>query len=64
MVDGEVQVIISINGVDGQLLQTTLATYKAYYNRLGWHLEGRAIQILGLETKKPVSLKYQPSLWE
>ena len=61
-IDTNTQVIISIDGMSGQLLQTTLGTYQGYYRHLGWKLEGRAIQINGLETKRPQPLKYQGNL--
>ena len=60
--DKETPVIISIDGMNGQLLQTTLGTYQAYYRHIGWKLEGRQVQLPTLETVNPVPLKYQPRL--
>jgi hypothetical protein len=47
------QVIIYFDDPKGQLLQVSYSEYKAYWQLLGWHLEGKAAELPGIVEPSP-----------
>lgn len=48
MNDNERQVVIYLGDPRGQLIQTTLADYRAYWRRIGWQVLDRPPELPGL----------------
>ena len=44
-IGGNEQVYISLDGPDGVVIQTTMATYECYYKLQGYRLIGKAVKL-------------------
>ena len=48
-IDKDEQVYISLDGPDGVVIQTTMATYESFYKPQGYRLIGKAVKLPSFE---------------
>jgi hypothetical protein len=62
--DSEIQVYVGLDGPEGVVIQTNLATYKSYYRLLGYEMLGYAVNLPGFEAVNHRSVGAQNGLWK